>query len=419
MRARQILHRAAVGLFLAAVSCAGSQSAPAPLPRRQIRGARKSSRAIRTTPTRAHGRHRPLDDALPVEGALVAIGDRVVLTKADGAYRFTDVDVPYDVLVRDGLQVSAFLGITRRGLNLLLGTKQPRPSWSARVTTLLPPAPATVFLAEGNNVTQIEREADGLLVHWRGSYSQWVVLHAVAYDLDEKSHGFHRATSDTPGSTSIWWRTRPLFGRESSIRSRRTRCCSSPARLRATRRPRFDAFLDVGGTTRVSLGPFAGSPKTILLPSLSNGRVWMQAQATHGAEISNFVALPLDVNASRIEMPFDVAPALVAPADGASGSSTGAWPPFEWSQAAGANQLLLVPEASDAPTFVITTSGSVARVPRPDVLGLTLPRNARYHWRVRHWEYTEGGADHFACFGFDNRFTRSETSAPRLWTSPH
>jgi hypothetical protein len=74
-------------------------------------------------------------------------------------------------------------------------------------------------------------------------------------------------------------------------------------------------------------------------------------------------------------------PGLVTPAADATGVDTSTT--FEWAPVAGTLQQLIVFAPAPAPTFVVWTTASRARLPDLAAFGVPMPRNAAYQWAVR------------------------------------
>ncbi len=351
------------------------------------------------------------EGGLLVDGALVALGNQVVATGADGAFSFRNVDVSVDgapfryaIVVRDGREVvSAFVGLTRRHLVLRTSSRRSIATWSGHITTLFPNEPSIVFVAEGTAVRKIDAMPNGVDLHWVGSYSQALVLHALSYDPmspDVFKHAIFAATL-TPGAPAVWSAS---FDRidATPMALLFDRGQPSPSTL--------EAALDLGGATRASLTSVLAPPGAVVLPRLPNAHVRIAATAAIDENESRFSMAPVDITMPAVKVHFPAVPSLVSPDDG--GSETR----FKWSSGRGASQLILEPEAPDVPTFVVTTSEEATRV--PDLGNLQLPLHAGpWRWSVRHWEDTPGGVDQITCPDFDPSATPSATSAHRRWVS--
>ena len=356
------------------------------------------------------------ENGLPLNGARVSVGNQIALTGPGGGFGFRDVDVPYDVVVRDGTLINAFVGLARQHVVLHTTALRRRRAWSGHIVTEFPVVPALLFLAEGSDVTAVEPEEGGILVRWTGAYSVDVVLHAVAYDVDPKTRlpahyiGQTTFTGQLVPDAPQNWQT-PFYPIEEAT------MVLTPQVPAGYAQASFDAVLDLGGASQATLGPFPGAPSALLLPALPGASVHLHAVAASGDATSQFVTRSIAVTTPAVEMLFATAPSPVSPADNAVGTRASAAQVFAWTAAPGANQLFLVPESDGDPAIVITTSATTASVSGA-ALQTTLPRGALYHWSVRHWEETPSGIDQLMCPGFDERTTRTAISARRTWFSP-
>ena len=357
------------------------------------------------------------ENGLPVPGARVSVGGQVAVTGPSGAFGFRDVGVPYDLIVRDGPVVNAFVGLARQHVVVHTTLLRSPREWSAHVVTAFPPAPAVLFLAEGTEITSIEPEPGGVIVRWTGGYSRDVVLYAVAYDADPAT----RLPSRYIGQASFRDQLLPdaLTTWQSAFSPVDTAAMALTPRVPlGYAQTSFDFTLDLGGPAQAALGPFAGSPPAILLPVLPFAGVHVHAVAAQGDATSRFATPAVLVTTPAVDMPFAVAPSLLSPADLSVGSRARATDEFSWTAPpGGANQLFLEPEAAGDPTLVVTTSATTARVDGA-ALGAAFPRGAVYRWKVRHRADTPGGVDQLSCPGFDERATRTATSARRTWVAP-
>ena len=320
----------------------------------------------------------------PVGGIRIAIGEQMVTTAANGAFRFGDILVPYDLVVLDS-PVLVYQGLTRSDPVVMI--QHAGLTRSAIVTGRVPFEPAvstTLFFAGalGNPAfASPQTSAYWMQLLWTGDAvshpgtlyalrrlgnreytglaSRPVTLESGAREVEDfeltdfvevPTANVH-ATVTLPAAYEASWHGLTLTFGGQKLNLENSRIEASPA---------FDFVVPVlhNGSCRVAVG--AREPS--------------QSRYSQGA--TEFVP-GLD---STVEIVVYAGPQLSSPAQGATGVTWST--PFAWSAGDGPGIYVLSVSSFNGLTVLVFTAETSAILPDPDAFGLAVEPGSSYLWRV-------------------------------------
>lgn len=333
----------------------------------------------------------------PVAGVGVAIGSSIASTDAAGAFTIAGVAVPYDVTLYSaaGAWGHVFEGMTSASPELLpLGvindTGYAEGTIEGSLPAVVPVDSGAIVCAEGLGAVVLGcgTVSSGatdytFTVLLPGNGTAGVRLHALlsAQDVDGNPTSFTAYGTATGTATANVTTTIDIPASVATATANLPIALSLPAAY-------TPSFL----TASVRLSPAATVPArdayvafpanvSIPVPVIGEGsyNVIAAAEAADGSATYGWVSGATVATGAAMTLPAPVV--QVAPADGASGVTTGTT--FSIASAAGAaHTFVFSPNVAGDPVFAVTTMSDTATIPNLNAFGLAVPGSAPYSWAI-------------------------------------